>query len=91
DFADKRKQNFSEKGQQLHSQFKEILASIMGSATLGVVAEDSEARAATPPIPKSQQTSTAASDRKTSRQPSSRQAASGKSCYVILTITTFML
>jgi predicted RecB family nuclease len=25
DFADKRKQNFSEKGQQIHSQFKEIL------------------------------------------------------------------
>jgi hypothetical protein len=40
-----------------------------------VAAEDSEARAATPPIPKSTQTSTVASDRKIAPRPSSRQAA----------------
>src|SRR5207244_1276092 len=40
-----------------------------------VAAEDSEARAATPPIPKSTQTSTGASDRKSAPRPSSRQAA----------------
>ncbi len=40
-----------------------------------VAAEDSEARAATPPMPKSTQTSTVASDRKIAPRPSSRQAA----------------
>src|SRR5882724_1226401 len=40
-----------------------------------VAAEDSEARAATPPIPKSTHTSTVASDRNIAPRPSSRQAA----------------
>jgi hypothetical protein len=40
-----------------------------------VTAEDSEARAATPPMPKSTQTTTVASDRKIAPRPSSRQAA----------------
>jgi hypothetical protein len=40
-----------------------------------LVEVDSKAQAAVPPMPKSLQTSTAASDRKTAPQPSSRQAA----------------
>src|SRR5262249_48185789 len=51
-----------------------------GIGHLMLVEVDSEAQAVVPPRPKSRQTSTAASDRKTSRLLSSRQAASGKSC-----------
>ena len=41
---------------------------------------DSEARALDPPSPKSPQTSSAASDRKSALLPSSHPAGSGKSC-----------